>query len=93
MQFRVGAVDGKTYESVVITDEELQAELDKVDGKIGSGYLEGIVIHNPDEFVDFMREFLKGDIEGVKPEQLTMNMESGQRVFPMDQIVWWEIDR
>lgn len=94
MQFRVGAVDGKTYESVVVSDEELQEELDKLGGKIGTGGFDDVIVNTPDEFVDFMRDFLKGNIEGVSPTELTLRMEGDvERVFPMSQVVWWEILR
>jgi hypothetical protein len=88
MRVVVGTIDGQTHESVVVTDETMQAELDKLDGRIGTGYMEEVICRTPAEFKEFLRNFFKDS----SLTHVSLNTAEGEKVFRAEHIVWTRVE-
>ena len=94
MQIRIGCLDGNTYESDIVDNKDIQAELDRTGGRIGTGEFRNMEINTVEEFANWMRDMTMGKRMpgGFEPTDVTLVMGGRDRVFKPSAIVWCEVD-
>jgi hypothetical protein len=90
MHIRIGCVDGNTYSSDEISRAEMQAELDSVDGYIGTGDLANKRFSSVDEAMEWMLDCCKYDSRN-DTQTINMTINANTRTFNARHIVWWEV--
>lgn len=94
MRLVVGCSDGNTYESDNIYESEIIEELNRSNGKLGSGPFSDIVFESIDEFCEFMVLFAIGSLpDGLKVTSFTLPINGRSRVFAPGSIIWAEAVR
>lgn len=90
MRFRIGCVDGNTYSSDEMSRAEIQAEIDRVYGYIGTGDLANKKFHTADEFIEFVVDSCKYNSRN-DTQVFRMTISGNQRQFNVCHIVWCEV--
>lgn len=88
MHLVIGCVDGKEYASKDIPREEIEAELAKVNGVLGTGPFKGITAFTAEEFGEAMAEFFVKTDNEYPRTVIELDTGAGTRYFKPENIVW-----
>jgi hypothetical protein len=87
----IGCLDGKTYVSDEIPNEEIQKDLWSHDGRIGSGIWADRVINTVEEYAEVVKDLAQHDTSfATKSFLMTIGGKDFQ--FNAHTIVWVSVD-
>lgn len=79
MHYEVETTTGTTHVSTEQSREDIQAQIDAVDGKIFTGIWKNNVCHTVDEFNEWMKNLALGKkIDGLSPTEFTLQTDDGE---------------
>ena len=94
MHFRFGLVDGEIVESGALDFDEIQPEIDKVDGLVGTGDFHRVCVEDPEDLIAFLCSIYDRIIADPATGDLTVEDKFGNsRKFLGEQLAWYRLVR